>query len=261
MLWSFFALGHGKMEHDGARAVVKRALTHEQLNPDAWHMKCSKDVVGFLEHKFNDESCHTGVNRNFWEVQATEGPREKKWNCKRVESSQSIHYVNGYSKSDKSALHCRHLSCFCEFCMSQCWRRCLNNTHDESLEYLTLEALDGDNAKSEDFSNDEGSDLPMYGGHHDTISDALCIGDTFATNANEDGANFYILRCSEKKQKTTRALSDYWGNILSAGSYLVEGYYYELVKGAKHIYYIPASQPKVFWHHTWLDRLRYPWNP
>ncbi|MCO5551845.1 hypothetical protein L7F22_005349 [Adiantum nelumboides] len=72
--------------------------------------------------------------------------------------------------------------------------RCLNNTHVEIWEYLTLEALDGGNAESKDFSDDEGSDLLMYGGHHDTISDALCIGDTFATNANEDGADFYILR-------------------------------------------------------------------
>ncbi|MCO5611177.1 hypothetical protein L7F22_065427 [Adiantum nelumboides] len=85
----------------------------------------------------------------------------------------------------------------------------------------------------------------MYGGQHDTISDALCIGDTFATNANEDGAGFYLLRCSEEKYKTARALSDSWGNILFAGSYLVEGYYYELVEGAEHVYYMPASQPKV----------------
>ncbi|MCO5593158.1 hypothetical protein L7F22_047164 [Adiantum nelumboides] len=144
--------------------------------------------------------------------------------------------------------------------MSQRWRQCLNNTHVEIWEYLTLETLDGDNAKIEDFSNDKGSDLPMYGGHHDTISDALCIGDTFATNANEDGADFYLLRCSEEKYKIARALSDSWGNILFAGSYLVEGYYYELVEGAENIYYMLASQPKVLMA-SHLVRLRYPWNP
>ncbi len=31
MLWFFFETGHGKGEHDGAGAVVKRALQVEQL--------------------------------------------------------------------------------------------------------------------------------------------------------------------------------------------------------------------------------------
>ncbi|MCO5547688.1 hypothetical protein L7F22_001139 [Adiantum nelumboides] len=115
--------------------------------------------------------------------------------------------------------------------------------------------------ESEDFSDDEGSDLPMYGGQHDTISDALCIGDTFATNANEDGADFYLLRCSEEKYKTARALSDSRGNILSTGSYLVEGYYYELVEGAKHIYYMPASQPKVLLTSHLVRSIKIPLEP
>ena len=34
MTHHFFGLGHGKGEHDGAGAVIKRHLTHEQLNPN-----------------------------------------------------------------------------------------------------------------------------------------------------------------------------------------------------------------------------------
>ncbi|MCO5587361.1 hypothetical protein L7F22_041310 [Adiantum nelumboides] len=101
----------------------------------------------------------------------------------------------------------------------------------------------------------------MYGGHHDTISDTLCIGDTFATNANEDGADFYLLRCSEEKYKIARALSDSWGNKLSAGSYLVEGYYYKLVEGVEHIYYMPASQPKVLLASHLVRSIKIPLEP
>ncbi|MCO5547757.1 hypothetical protein L7F22_001209 [Adiantum nelumboides] len=32
MLWNFFGTGHGKGEHDGAGAVIKRALTAEELD-------------------------------------------------------------------------------------------------------------------------------------------------------------------------------------------------------------------------------------
>ena len=41
MRWNFFGSGHGKGEHDGAGAVIKRALTHEQLKADVVHMNVS----------------------------------------------------------------------------------------------------------------------------------------------------------------------------------------------------------------------------
>ncbi|KAI5083476.1 hypothetical protein GOP47_0003219 [Adiantum capillus-veneris] len=123
--------------------------------------------------------------------------------------------------------------------MSQHWRRCLNNTHVENWKYISIEPLDGSDGESDQSSDDEGSDLPMYGGHHDAISDALHVGD------NEDGADFYLLRCSKEKYKTTRALIDSWDNCIFSNSYLVEGYYYELVDGTEDVYYIPPEQPKV----------------
>ena len=48
MRWNFFGSGHGKGEHDGAGAVIKRALTHEQLKADVVHMNCAAHVVDFL---------------------------------------------------------------------------------------------------------------------------------------------------------------------------------------------------------------------
>ena len=270
MLWSFFASGHGKGEHDGAGAVVKRALTHEQLKPDGWPMKCARDVVNFLKHKFNDGDSHAGVKRIFMEIQATDVLRDKEWGCKRVNGSRSLHCVNGWSNIDNCALRCRSLSCFCEFCMSRRWRRCLNITHVDSWEYRTLKPLDGDdsssdqssdNEGSDQSSDDEGSDLPMYAGHHDAISDALCVGDTFATNAHEEGADFYLLKCSKKKYKTSRAVRDAWGNCIEAHSYLVEGYYYELADGEEDVYYIPVSQPIVLLASHLVRAIKIPMEP
>jgi hypothetical protein len=35
MTWNYFAPGHGKGEVDGARALLKRELSKEQIKPDA----------------------------------------------------------------------------------------------------------------------------------------------------------------------------------------------------------------------------------
>ena len=48
MRWNFFGFGHGKGEHDGAGAVIKRALAHEQLKANVVHMNCAAHVVDFL---------------------------------------------------------------------------------------------------------------------------------------------------------------------------------------------------------------------
>ena len=47
MSWFFFGSGHNKGKHDGAGAVVKITLTHEQLNPNGAILRCAVDVVAF----------------------------------------------------------------------------------------------------------------------------------------------------------------------------------------------------------------------
>ena len=83
MRWNFFGSSHGKGEHDGAGAVLKRALTHEQLKIDGVHMNCASHVVEFL--RTNMSTSATGVyssqvrdiKREFWEVKIDEVNREK----------------------------------------------------------------------------------------------------------------------------------------------------------------------------------------
>ena len=45
MQWNYFGSGHGKGEHDGAGAVIKRALTSEQLDNNGAKLQNAHDVV------------------------------------------------------------------------------------------------------------------------------------------------------------------------------------------------------------------------
>ena len=260
MMWSFFASGHGKGEHDGAGAVIKRTLTHEQLKPNAWPMKCAADVVAFLKHTFCNTDQQSTVNRIFWEIKENEVSRAHMWYCRCLKGSRKMHCVNGYSPVDKCALRWRTLSCFCDQCMSQRWQRCLNRDHVEEWDYITIQQLDT-NSDSDKESNDDGVVMPIYGGHHDAISDALQVGDNFATNPSEEGWDFYILRCSKAKYKATKAQRDAWGNCVSAGSYVVEGYYYEKVVGEDDVYHLPARKPLVMLPSHLIRSIKFQMDP
>ena len=83
---NFSASRHGKVEHDGVGVVIKRTLTHEELKPDGWPMKCAIDVVNFLnaifqpkkeEHRFNTE-------RVIWLVSKDDVQLNLLWVCKPV---------------------------------------------------------------------------------------------------------------------------------------------------------------------------------
>ena len=86
MSWNFSASGHGKGEHDGAGAVVKRALTNEQLKSDGATLKNAGDVVRFLQETMPESNnhgprgkCHT--RRMFWEIKLGDVDRSKPWAC------------------------------------------------------------------------------------------------------------------------------------------------------------------------------------
>ena len=73
MQWNYFGSGHGKGEHDGGGAVIKRALTSEQLDNKGAKLQNAHDVVEWLTWKM----LHDGKNRLFIEVGANEVDRSK----------------------------------------------------------------------------------------------------------------------------------------------------------------------------------------
>ena len=103
--------------------------------------------------------------------------------------------------------------------------------------------------------------MPIYGVHHDAISDALLVGDNFVTNPSEEGWDLYILRCSKAKYKATKAQRDAWGNCVSAGSYVVEGYYYEKVVGEDDVYHLPVGKPLVMLPSHLIRSIKFQMDP
>ena len=102
----------------------------------------------------------------------------------------------------------------------------LGSHMSKKWEYVTLEPSEDvkDANEVEDFA---------YKGHHDALSDALCIGDNFvviAPHDNEELANFYVLKCTAQKQKSDTKLTDGWGNVCLAGSFVVKGIWYKQAK-------------------------------
>ena len=92
MLWNFFCSGHGKGEHDGASAVIKRLLIEEQQKTDGVPLKCAADVVAFLRLKYSSSKRE---GRVFREIKEGEVDHNIRWDCESIHQSLLIHSVNG----------------------------------------------------------------------------------------------------------------------------------------------------------------------
>ena len=75
MTHHFSSSRHGKGEHDGAGAIIKRHLTHEQLKPNGVKLQIATEVVMFLRETMSTgadatyPSTHArAVCRVFWEI-------------------------------------------------------------------------------------------------------------------------------------------------------------------------------------------------
>ena len=228
MIWNFFESGHGKGEHDGAGAVIKRALTHEQLKADGEVLKNAGDVVEFLRKHFQDSD----VKRVFWEVGINDVNRENEWNCEGIPQLRTLHSVRGYTWAGSHCIGVRQLSCYCYNCTRGLWKRCANRAHVTNWEYHTMVPLeDMDTGDTRHVDNE----MFMTEGNGDQLSDALMVGDTFAVNAEEgnpEGADFYLLKCIQTKTLATTAICDGWDNNIGPGTFYVTGVFYERIDDA-----------------------------
>ena len=249
MRWNFFGSGHGKGEHDGAGAVIKRALTHEQLKADAVHMNCAAHVVDFLRTNMSTGAAGVyssqvrDIKRVFWEVRIDEVNREKTWECQGIPELRSLHVVRGYSRTDGHCIVVRELTCFCFHCVQANWRHCLNRGYIQNWEYHTLndkDATDREAEKKEDF---------IYHGPGDTLSDVIHVGDNFAVDAeegNSEGADFYILKCKLCKQCATQNIVDAWGNFVSVVTFYIEGIFYARLDDYDYVYRLLEDKPVAY---------------
>ncbi len=230
----FSASGHGKGEHDGAGAVVKRTLTHEQLKPDGAILKCATDVVSYCRANLSEgaEACYSSKQRDcdrvFWEVKLGDVNREVKWNCEPIPKSRSVHAVRAHNPRDSTGLATRHLACFCDACMHGHWNRCVNQAHVPSWNYHILKPLpDCEPLLDAEDAYDEVS----YEGHHDVLSNAVEIGDNFAvqpdTATNTEAVDFHLVKCIAEKDEAEDNYVDEWQTSIAKGTYVIKGLYYK----------------------------------
>ncbi|MCO5611027.1 hypothetical protein L7F22_065276, partial [Adiantum nelumboides] len=99
--------------------------------------------------------------------------------------------------------------------------------HVKDWQYITLEPNADNEAELDEPNEEDEVGMPLYVGHHDALSDALCVGDNFASNTAKMEYDFYILRCHKPKHIATKAMTDSWENCIAANTYVVEGHYYE----------------------------------
>lgn len=267
MNWNFFCSGHGKGEHDGAGAVIKRALTHEQLKQNSVRLTCAVEVVAFLRMHLSTgatamyDKQKREVSRVFWEVKLGDVQRSHQWECKPLKGSRAMHCVNGYSENNTCALRSKQLSCFCFPCRLGHWRRCMNRSHVKTWLYHTLEPLANDSQSYGD-SDDEEFHGATYAGHYDSLSDALTPGDNFAVTSeenNEEAVDFYILKCVVAKDLTTNEQIDAWGNKIEKHTYMVTGHWYKSLQA--NLYELWDNKPVVFIYSHLIRAIKFPMEP
>ena len=238
MIWNFFESGHGKGEHDGAGAVVKRALTHEQLKPDGAELKCAKDVVKFLCEALSTNKGGE-VSRVFWEVPLHEVNREQLWDCKGISQTRACHSIRGFMPADGRCIGVRALTCYCFNCMQGQWAKCSNRGYVQNWQYHTIEPT-----TDEDSIIDNAIETFTWQGDGDYLSDALLVDDNFAVNAEKDnaeGVDFYLLKCIRGKELARKTHMDGWQNMIASGTYYVEGLYYEKLED--NVYKLLENEP------------------
>ena len=96
MLWNFFGTGHGKGEHDGAGAVINRALTAKQLDTNSSKLQNAHDAIEWLTWKMADD----GKQRLFVEVKINDVNRSNAYTCQIVKGTCNTHCVLRFSCKD-----------------------------------------------------------------------------------------------------------------------------------------------------------------
>jgi hypothetical protein len=151
MQWNYFEIAYGKGEWDGAGAVVKRALSVEQIQNPLRPLGNVGQVVDFLQEKYTErvQSAYkrTKVNeapplsRVFWHI----GEKEvvyTDWSIRynTLPGSKSLYSIMGFSETDPTLLRTRALSCFCIPCVDGDWANCVNSSHVQGWDVMRLVA-------------------------------------------------------------------------------------------------------------------------
>lgn len=153
--------------------------------------------------------------------------RSNLWGCETVKGSRSLHCISGFSRRDPTQVRTRLLSCFCDACIRGHWRTCCSKSYVGKWTHLVLKPL----SEVPEEAEVPEDDAAMFEGCHDMLSDYLTEGDNFAVvNAeaeNEEGVEFFLLRCTKIKWMIESIVRDQWGNKCAKNTYVVTWCYYQ----------------------------------
>ncbi|KAI5063782.1 hypothetical protein GOP47_0020452 [Adiantum capillus-veneris] len=122
-------------------------------------------------------------------------------------------------------------------CMHRRWNRYINKAHLKAWDYHILLPLPdevlADFATTDEVPIEEviGYDGLTYEGHHDVLSSALWVGNTFFIDldalTNAQNVDFFLVKCVVAKEKVDKGYIDEWRTVIDRGSYAVQGMYYK----------------------------------
>lgn len=237
MRWSYFESAHGKGEWDGAGAVVKRALTAEQIQNPSRPLQNAEQVVQFLEERHTERVTSSykrtktpSLSRVFWHIGEDEVDHgDKSIHCKTLPGSKSLYSIMGFSDTDPTLLRTRALSCFCIPCVDCDWANCENLSHVQGWDVKRL-VPDSAGAVAEVIEELDDEANWMHDGVSMSLGDLVDVGDNFmipAEDDNEDGVEFYILQCTKRKFELQEHLNCPWGGVFSAGDEVIRAKYFK----------------------------------
>lgn len=134
VIWNFFETGHGKGEHDGAGACVKRALRRHQLRRDSERFRDARQVVDWCTAHMTTSAASSFpqrdariVRRFFWYVDSSDIDSAS-LECATVDGTLRLHCIRSSSYDDPT-IFTRRRSCFCGPCIDG------DSSHCDMLEW------------------------------------------------------------------------------------------------------------------------------
>ena len=116
-IWSFFEAGHGKGEHDGASACVKRALAREKLKfEDFVKFRDARAIIDWCNTKLSKRTSESSIiQRFFWLVE--ENYIFSRQDCETINGSVKWHLFKS-SNANTWTIWTRELACFFPICIA-----------------------------------------------------------------------------------------------------------------------------------------------
>ncbi|XP_057867281.2 uncharacterized protein LOC131074642 [Cryptomeria japonica] len=203
--WNFIEAGHGKGEHDGAGACVKRALTREELKNEGGAMLIdAKTIVQWCNSTMGPGNVGKSmISRYFWLIR--ECNIENYLDCCTLIGSSDMHSFRS-SNATSLVIYTRQIACFCSLCMHFVWDEFESKEWVDQWSCRPLQTLDTYQLPRALQMNQIEASVDF-----DHVSDIVEPGHVYAVIAdenNEEGTNYFLCCCIEAKKKLTSTVVD-----------------------------------------------------